>query len=534
MVTADFCDLPPKDYPQDYSRVSGGEARYLLFFPIYLHPEWGREGRRITRLKIIPTGPGAEGINVSLNFVRCNYDVRLTTTNSTLINATHKLYMWSGDDEFLTVMMPRLRRAVLFLNEHIKGREEALLNWGWMVGKDGIGGECGHGVFGSYWDLLPAGLYDLDSSMDYYYALNAMAEMEKVAKNRGINVPDIQVLGPDNKTMISYKETPESLSALAKRVKANIEKRFWNPKTGRFGRNIDIHGSLSDYGWVHFNVQALAMGIGTDAQRDSIVSWLNGSRIIKDDTSTGRDIYHWRFGPRISTKRNENYYYWAWPHDRASDPTNPQFEWGNQMQDGGGVPFTSLFDLMARCGTGRQAEIDKAFERTKDIQQWYNDVKAVGGTGLNFYRKYYDGHPERGFQQSPKPGGLGLDREFLSDGSLGTEFIFYAFLGIDAKEDKVLSIRPAIPSQLSKVGVTNVYYRGNHLTIEAGKDYISLVGSHIPYGKGLKVRMLFRSFPKGAKVLVDGKPCTTYIGNGHGGVIVTTDLRPVRIEVRSP
>ena len=41
------------------------------------------------------------------------------------------------------------------------------------------------------------------------------------------------------------------------------------------------------------------------------------------------DIYHWRFGPRSTTKRNLDYYFWAW-----SAPESIPF--GNQVQDGGG------------------------------------------------------------------------------------------------------------------------------------------------------------------------------------------------------
>jgi hypothetical protein len=262
------------------------------------------------------------------------------------------------------------------------------------------------------------------------------------------------------------------------------------------------------------------------------VSWVNGSRIVAGDTSTGADIYHWRFGPRITTKRNEDYYYWAWNHDRKPDSTNPQFAWGNQMQDGGGVPFTSCFDLMARCGTGRQAEIDKAYDRTKEIQAWYADVKAAGGNGPEFYRKYYDGHPERGLQQSPKPGGLGLDHEFLSDASLGPQFLFHAFLGIDSTEDGIIDIAPKVPTQSDKIGCENVYYRGNHLKIEAGRGYVSLEGSQMPNPSGLKARITFMNVPK-SFVLTGGKSTDQVRRNPDGTVTLVTDLKSGRYQVNA-
>jgi len=276
------------------------------------------------------------------------------------------------------------------------------------------------------------------------------------------------------------------------------------------------------------------LGIGTKSQRDSVLSWLDG-RVVPGDTATGADIYKWRFGPRTTTKRNEDYFCWPWAHDLVLNKGGPYaklFEWGNQMQDGGGVPFTSLFELMARAQSGEQAQIDRAFERTLEIRKWYEDVKAAGGKGKEFYRAYYDGRPERGLQQGGgPPGGLGLDREFLSDASLGTLFLLYAFLGVDAREDGVISVAPAIPTRLGKVGVRNVYYRGNYLTVEAGKDYVSFEGSKIENATGLKVRVTFRNAPKGARVFVDGKPLSSVRGT-RDGLVAVMDLQPVRMEVR--
>ncbi len=531
-VTIDFCVLPPRDFPADHApNVNDKEARYLLFFRMHLHPEWGREGRRITRLKIIPSGEGAEGVTVMLNFVRASYDVSLHTTNSTLINATHKFYMFNGDDAFLTHQMPRLRRAMLFLLEHMKGRQEGLICTDWMVGKDGLGGDrVGHGQIGSYWDLMPAGRFDLESSMYFYHSLLSLAELERVVTRKGFEIPDVSVVGPDDKTIIRYRETPTSLERLASKVKRNIEKRFWMENKRRFCRNIDIQGRQHDYGWLQFNVHALAFGIGTEQQRRAIVSWLNG-REIPGDTSTGKDIYKWRFGPRTTTVHNEDYYFWPWIYDKRNFPEAAQnYVFGNQYQNGGAAPMTSTFDLMARCSTGDQDEIDRAFERTKEIQAWYEDVKSAGGQGPEFYRAYYGNHPERGIQQSPKPGGLGLDREFLSDAAIGMIFIYHAFLGIDSNQDGIIDIRPAVPSQLDKVGVTNVFYRGNYLKIEAGKGYVSLEGSDLPKPENLELRVTFKNAPVGARIYIDGKPAT--FKRSKSAIQVVTSLKGVKIELK--
>jgi hypothetical protein len=537
MVGMEFCDLPPKDYPQYYAPwVGAASSRYTLYFPMCMHPEWGRSGRRITRLKVVPCGPEGEGAEIHINYVRASYDGRSSVSNSEQINSAYKFFMWSGDEDFLKAVMPKLRRGMAFMNNHLQGKKDHLLNFSWMVGHDGLGGnDIGHGQVGSYWDLLPCGHYDLESSADYYYALKAMAQLERAVSKRSIDLPTVTVIGPDNHTVISYAETADSLDRLAAKVKDKTQKAFWVANTGRFARNVDVNGKKHDYGFLHANLQALVFGLGTETQRDSILSWLDG-RVIAGDTSTGADIYKWRFAPRTNTKENLSYYCWPWNHDRALNQTGPYaklFEFGNQMQNGGAVPFTSLFEMMVRCRTGNQAQIDRAFERTLEISKWYDDVKAAGGKGKEFYRAYYDNHPDRGLQQGGgPPGGLGLDREFLSDASLGTEFLFYAFLGVDAREDGMISVAPAIPTKLDKIGVRNVFYRGNYLTIEAGRDYVSFADSKLTNASGIKARVTLSNVPKGAPILVDGKPVTGVRRGANGTATVIIDLKPVRIEFR--
>ncbi len=375
MVTADYSVMPPKSFAADYSPwMSSSEARYALYFPMYLHQEWDKGGHRITRLKIVPGGDDSIGDDVSINYVRASYDVRMSTTNATLINASYKFYMWNGDDQFLKEMMPRLRKSIIFMNEHLQGKKDKLLNFDWFVGHDGLGGDKpGHGLIGCYWDLLPVGRFDLESSYNYYQALKAMSELERVVEKKKIAVPDVKVIAPNNMSQISYIETPESLKSLASNVKSRIERSFWNEKTGRFVRNIDINGVKHDFGFLHHNLTALAFGIGTEKQRTSILSWLDGDRIVAGDTSTGKDIYHWRFAPRTTTLANKDYFFWPWVI--GGREATPDLMWtrefGNQIQDGGAIPLTSLFDLMLRISDGSQKQIDAAYTGTKEVQQWF-------------------------------------------------------------------------------------------------------------------------------------------------------------------
>ena len=65
---------------------------------------------------------------------------------------------------------------------------------------------------------------------------------------------------------------------------------------------------------------------------------------VAGDTSQGADIYHWRFAPRATTRRNVQDYVWPW----SAPQTIP---WGGQIQDGGAVLGFSYYDLMARLQT---------------------------------------------------------------------------------------------------------------------------------------------------------------------------------------
>lgn len=555
-VGIDFAVNPPMDSPSQFNFMVGEDsARYSLHFPMYLHPLW--QGR-ITQLMIRPISgsapPGSDppeilDTRVLFNYIRATYDLRLPETNATLIDATYRYLMWGGDraisnfpagKSFLETMLVDLRRAMLFMNEHLKGKTAPhLLDFSWMVGHDGKAGpdleDTGHGQASGYWDLSPHGRYDLSSSAHYYEALKGMAEIEAYAAANGITVPPARVVGPDNETIVTYSETPESLHALAEQVKSGIEQQLWNSSTGRFVRTIDSANIKHDYGYIFDNLQALFFGLGTEEQQASIYSWIDGGRTVIGDNSQGDDIYRWRFAPRTTTRHNHSYYPWNWAKlSQGADPVPPPgsdcddperiYSFGGKFENGGAVAFTSLFDLVTRTRSGDQAQIDYAYQRTLDIQDWFEDVKASnapGTPGIHFYDSYYGDHddnPDLGCLQGGTrgAGGLGLDREFLSSGAMGSLFALYGFLGIDSVENNIIDVAPALPTDLDFLKVTNVYYRGNHLTIEAGRvgpsgpsgsgDYVSFDGSTIPNGSGLKARLTFRSLPDVVRVFQDGVP----------------------------
>jgi hypothetical protein len=77
-----------------------------------------------------------------------------------------------------------------------------------------------------------------------------------------------------------------------------------------------------------------------------------------------------------------------------------------------------------------------------------------------------------------------------------------------------------------------VFYRGNHLTIEAGPGYLSIDGCRGANREGLEVRVCL---PEDARhVKVAGRPVAGVRRDADRRVSLLTDLRPMRIEFERP
>jgi hypothetical protein len=157
-------------------------------------------------------------------------------------------------------------------------------------------------------------------------------------------------------------------------VKTEGNKVFWSDGTGRFVAGPDANGERHDYGFTFLNTDAIHYDFATPEHARQIVDWLDGKRIVAGDTSTGADIYRFRFGPRSTTRRNVEYYFWGW-----SKPESITF--GGQVQDGGAVLGWSFMDLSARLKVDGP---DAAWKRLREIAAWFDEVQAGGG-----YREYY-------------------------------------------------------------------------------------------------------------------------------------------------
>ena len=168
------------------------------------------------------------------------------------------------------------------------------------------------------------------------------------------------------------------------------------------------------------------------------------------DTSSGADIYHWRFAPRATTRRNVETYVWAW--------SSPQsIPWGGQVQDGGAVLGFSYFDIMARLAVNGP---DDAWRRLGEIIAWFDEVQAAGG-----YREFY-AQPGRGtLQGGGTAGGLGVDFEFL-ESVLVPQVMLYGFLGFEPTADG-FTVTPRLPQDWPSLTIRGIHVHDRVIDVTA-------------------------------------------------------------------
>jgi hypothetical protein len=436
------------------------ESRTMI--PVHRVPGW--DGT-ITGLRIAFGNLRPAQVVVKSFHTAC--DTRHSVNNLNFIRGCHDYFLWTRDYSFLRRQIGRIRTAMRFIMREFDTRRRKCVytTWPGHEGRSGVryveGKKViipGEGIGSNYWDLLPFGGQDALATIYYYDALLDLAKLEE------------QITAHPQWCVATGADAfdPAELRHHAQQVKSYGTRRFWNGETGRFG-TVDLDGVLHDYGFTFLNNEAVYYGFATPDQARSIHAWLSGQRIVAEDTSRGSDIYHWRFGPRSTTKRNVDYYVWGW-----SGPETIPF--GAQVQDGGGVLGWSYHDLMARLMT---AGPDDAARRLHEICAWFDETQAAGG-----YRAYYS-DPARGTLQGGNvPGGLGLDREFF-ESVLVPQVMLYGFLGFQPTAEGC-TISPRLPSDWPALTITRIHLHDHVLDVSASEMTID-VKDHAPDSAPLRI-----------------------------------------------
>ncbi|MGQ9607788.1 MAG: glycosyl hydrolase family 65 protein [bacterium] len=441
--------------------ITESQGIVYTMIPVFRSPLWNG---KITKLGI-NFGNKSDKAKVGIQALFTQYDTRHNINNQNFIRGCCQYFWWTRDLNFLRNNLGRIRLALLYLMNDLGGKSEKCIiaPFPGHCGRSGIERlndgtkiiHSGRGIGNNYWDLLPMGYKDAYATIHYYDTLKYMAILEKEISNHPEwNMP----LGP-------LRNTPEEILKHAEEIKSFAGQLFWNKDTGRFVCGIDINGKSYDYGFTFINCEAIYYDFATEEQAKSIMEWLDGERTVEGDTSQGKDIYRWRFGPRSTTKRNIDYYGWFW----NAPETIP---WGGQVQDGGAVLGFSYHDLQSRLIV---LGADNAWSRLKEIVEWFDEVQQAGG-----YREYYkDGIRGTTLQGGGQAGGLGLDYEFF-ESILVPQIMINGFMGFKPRGDG-FEINPRLPKDWSSLEITQIHLHDMILDVSASKDTIIVKIKGQPY-----------------------------------------------------
>ena len=520
------------------SMAAGNNIWQGTFLPMFLNPAWGRDAvdmTKITRLKFsLQAKPGKTFTGtMSFNFIRADFDDRLPDNCGEYIVAAKNYLSYAQDKDLLETVLPIARRAMQYYLTCLDG-ESGLVSTEYLVGHFCTGdADTGIGIGNGFWDAISFPKVNFYTNITYYQALKSMLYLERMAANYNLDSEAVSILGKDMKTEVRYRETAATLQTKLDTCRTKMQQTFWDKETGRFFAGYyDQNDGLGttdrkmDYGFLLFNLQAVTDGIASDEQAASILSWVNGDRAIAGDTSQKEDIYKYLFAPRFSTKHNGTDGVWA---------VGQASYWEVGVRDGGAVMQTSYYDIAAR---GAVLGADNAFARLKGIQDFYERVKATGGSGQAFYRAYFEqlgigmqGNYDTdgdGLGNGDQEGPIGIDCEFL-EAALMFVSIPDVFFGLQPDYDGTLQIAPSMPAGLDYWRLENLSFGDNAYDCSIGKYFVQL--SNINGAPaGLQAKICLRKPNFDYQVFYNGQRVTAAEENGR--LVVTVPFANGKVEVK--
>lgn len=363
--------------------------------------------------------------------------------NAKYILGAWRIWSWTRDDSFFDqvdgsvvpdaprpdvsqgrTVKQKLREAMRYIEESLQG------NLGGIQIEDNGMSNTGRpsGEPTNYWDNWPFGYYDAYTNIYYYACLEAMAQME---------------------TCWGNETRANELRSRQVTCRQDYFEKFWDSSKGRFIACIDKDGTRWDFGGAFHNLEALAYDLGDQAKADLIFSWLDGTRTVPGDTSTGSDIYTWGFAPRANTLKIESIgppYWWFDLNGAISVESNAR--WDMHLENGGAIFYTSYYDLMARL---RWLGPDNALERLNAILDEFKTDQL---------------------RRDPNTWQLGIIGEYPESGLVPC-FLVYGFAGIEP-DIEGLHINPKIPSTWNYLSVRGVKWAGQNLSIKVFHDHVEI------------------------------------------------------------
>ncbi len=550
----------------DYSSYGGRS-----YWAMYLNPNWYNKTITSIGLQFNPkSGTTMKISNGKLNYIRCSYDTRQPQFAFQWFEAFYNYFCYTQNSARLQQLMPKARKAMLFMLHCMQG-ESGLVDLDFFSGHNGIGTEIngttpkfnvGEGLASGYWDTLALPEINIETNAYFYNCLMQMAEIEKFCEDKNISVTSVsiknRVMGGDR---VYYDYNSAKLYRLADTVKAKFSENvnpvlktdgsgrytndggLWNPTTGRFALGInELTGEIIDHGYVLFNEQAVTFGLGTDEQRLSVMSWVNGDRTVAGDNSTGNDIYFYEFAPRFNTKDNITQINFALASLHfGSNSVWAKNGYGNgqfsrQVQNGGAVIWASYYDLLARA---QVLGVDNAYTRLEEITEWYKKVKSTTtGTGADFFKNYYSalesgdgrGYYVRQAANSDGAGSIGVDSEFLENVIL-IKALPEAFFGMKPQGLNSISFTNGLPSSTGYMKLDNLSWGNAVYSVYMTKNEIKLSVNSGETVESASVTLKFAVPSGNYGVYVNGKKTIDY-ELIDGFICVKVDFGNVTVSVK--
>ena len=485
-----------------------------LWFPMYQNINWiGSDGagESIYQLKIeiIPKSGKTLTGTFALNYVRPSFDTRDSNTNGIYISSLKQYFDYTGDKAFLNANIAKAEKAMdLYMEMYDSSR--SLIQQSYFYGHNGKD-NLAFGIGNGYWDTLYKPEYDFESNMYFYQALKDLAAMEKIL---------------ETDTSALESKASAVLTAMRKNVS---EGGFYNESTGRFAAGKNYNDAIVDYGYTTWNLQAIELGIATDEQAQSIMSWIDGTRAVAGSNEQ-TDLYKYEFAPRTATVNDKGIYGWLATNKLQENVYN--LGYGNDVQFGGAVMYTSYYDLTSRI---QVKDADDALGRLKGIQSWYNDVSTAYKNSSDpkksvkdFYLPYFkneDVTMQNGTRGTGN-GAVGIDGEF-TESLLVAAAIPYGFFGMDSEGGKTLCVTPSLPRTMDHWKVENMQYNGVTYDLSIYKDAVR-IDSVRGDATGLQVKVTL-DCPEGKDIYVNGVAKKVKTG---GKATVTVNFADAIIEVR--
>lgn len=508
------------------------------FFPMYLQDKWGvhfsgaHRTRTITNVRLVLKAKEGTKLNgtFAVDYVANEFDDRQMQYPAYYITSAKNFLSYKRDADTLSRVLPKARAAMNFMLNQGNGKN-GLVSQEYFAGHfvDGMGRDY-TGLGSGYWDIIALPTVNLMMNTAFYNALNDMIYLEEMAAAMNISAAK-QSVQTVNAQMNGYDvyspDTAQSLYALRDAFPAKFQAEFWNEETGRFhAGHYDNESSLAmDHGYLTFNEQAIIAGLATDAQTKKIMQWIDGERTVKGDNSTGEDIYYYECAPRSNTQDIGTDFYWATSES-----------WDGNVQNGGSAVHLSYYDIFAES----KVNATKSLAKLKNIQSWYEKVKAAGGEGTQFYRAYYNNASLNTkniiLQGGNTSGTLGLDYEFLEAALLFCA-IPDAYFGLGTLSSGALTFAPNMPDGLDWWRMENLTYNGMYYDVTVSKYFLEISevktmadGAAIT-ADPIHVTMRVPGFAY--EVYVNGEKAEPKL-NGDGTFTVTMPFANGKVEIKEP